>query len=127
MIREISSLDLNLFDDVNIGGDSPFRKYLGYFIEDNIVGYLIYDVIYDRCEIVNIYVMDEFRNRKIGTNMLKYLIDFGKRDNLYNITLEVRKDNLCALKLYENMGFLSTAIRSGYYDGVDGILMELIL
>ena len=127
MIREISSLDLNLFYDVNIGGDSPFRKYLGYFIEDEIVGYLIYDVIYDRCEIVNIYVMNEFRNRKIGTNMLKYLIDFGKKNSLYNITLEVRKDNLCALKLYENMGFLSTAIRSGYYDGVDGILMELIL
>lgn len=127
MIKEISSLDLELFGDVNVGGDSPFRKYIGYFVDDEIVGYLIYDVIYDRCEIVNIFINYEYRNRKFGTNMLKYLIDFGKKNNFYNITLEVRKDNLYAIRLYENMGFSSVAVRSGYYDGVDGILMELIL
>lgn len=127
MIKEISSIDLESFDDINIGNDNPFRKYIGYFVDDKIVGYLIYDVIYNRCEIINIFVKNEFRNRKIATNMLKYLIDFAKNNDFYNITLEVRKDNLYAIKLYKNMGFLSVATRTSYYSGIDGILMELIL
>ena len=41
-----------------------------------------------------------------------------------NITLEVKEDNEPAIKLYEKFGFEKKAIREGYYNGVDGILME---
>ena len=41
-----------------------------------------------------------------------------------SITLEVREDNLYAIKLYEKFGFIKKAIRKGYYQGIDGILME---
>ena len=41
-----------------------------------------------------------------------------------DITLEVREDNTYAIKVYEKNGFIKTATRKGYYNGVDGILME---
>ena len=41
-----------------------------------------------------------------------------------NITLEVKKDNLPAIHLYKSAGFEEKAIRKGYYQGIDGILME---
>ena len=40
------------------------------------------------------------------------------------ITLEVSKENERALALYKKYGFKEVALRKGYYDGVDGILME---
>ena len=43
-----------------------------------------------------------------------------------NITLEVKKDNIVALKLYKKMGFEEKAIRKNYYNGIDGILMERV-
>ena len=41
-----------------------------------------------------------------------------------SITLEVKKDNIPAINLYKKFGFQEKAIRQGYYQGVDGILME---
>ena len=43
-----------------------------------------------------------------------------------SITLEVREDNISAIKVYEKLGFKRKAIRKNYYDGVDGILMERV-
>ena len=41
-----------------------------------------------------------------------------------DITLEVKMDNFPAISLYEKNGFERKAIRKGYYNGIDGILME---
>ena len=41
-----------------------------------------------------------------------------------NITLEVKQTNASAIHLYEKNGFKKVAIRKGYYNGIDGILME---
>ena len=41
-----------------------------------------------------------------------------------DITLEVRIDNYPAIKVYKDNGFEQTAIRKGYYKGIDGLLME---
>ena len=41
-----------------------------------------------------------------------------------NISLEVNVNNIPAIKLYKKNGFIEKAIRKGYYQGIDGILME---
>ena len=48
------------------------------------------------------------------------LLDNEKKD----ITLEVKKDNYSAIKVYESKGFETKAVRKGYYNGLDGLLME---
>lgn len=136
MIKEISKSDYdkikeleNLFSSIlkdNILRDfdnNPFCKYIVYLFNNKIVAFLNYFDIYDRIEIVNFNVLDEFQNKGIGNSLLKYLID--KYQGIYqNITLEVRVDNYKAIYLYEKYGFVKKAIRKNYYNGVDGILME---
>ena len=125
MIKEIAKEKvINIFNIDEI--DSLFRKYFCYEEED-ILGYFCIDIIYEKIELVNIFVKNEYRNRKIGSFMLKYLIDFANNNNIYNITLEVDEKNIYAIKLYEKYGFIKKAIRKNYYNNSDGILMELII
>ncbi len=125
MVKEV---DISLLDSFHFTeSKSPFRHYLGYFYDDVVVGYLSFDLIYDRVEIVNFFVKDSFRGRNFGYSLIKYLINFSRDVNVYNITLEVSVKNAVAISLYEKVGFKKVALRKGYYDGIDGILMELIL
>lgn len=103
--------------------NNPFSRYLLFIKNSKIIGYLNYYVIYNRIEIANFNVLEEYQNKGIGTKLLEYLID--KYKNVDNITLEVKEDNLKAIHMYKKMGFKKVSIRKGYYDGVDGILMEL--
>lgn len=125
MIKEVKKEVLINF--IKEETDNPFRKYFTYDEKNIIKGYFIIDILYDRIELINIFVKKEDRNRKIGTNMLKYLIDFAKVGNFINITLEVEVKNVYAIKLYEKFSFKKVAMRKGYYQGIDGLLMELKL
>ena len=99
--------------------NNPFAHYLVYKKENEMVGYLYYSEIYERIEINQIEVEEKYRRQKIASKLLEELCRKEK-----NITLEVKKDNIPALKLYEKFHFKETAIRKGYYQGIDGILME---
>ena len=80
--------------------------------------------MFERFELSYIEVRSEFRNKKVGSKMLEYLIALGEKNKIVNITLEVNITNNNAIKLYEKYGFVKVAIRKGYYNGIDGILME---
>ena len=97
------------------------KDYNEILKENNeIIGYIYYSDIYERCEINQFEIMLSERNSGKGDLLLKYLINLVKKD----ITLEVKEDNTPAIKVYLKNGFQKTAIREGYYNGVDGILME---
>lgn len=98
---------------------NPFAKYI-LLKEEEVIAYIYYSYIYDRCEINQIEVLKEKRNLGYGTKILKYLTEKVEMP----ITLEVNKENIPAIKLYKKLGFKNVAIRRGYYNGVDGILME---
>lgn len=99
---------------------NPYAHFLVYKINSKIVGYLYYSLIYDRLEINQIEVLEEYRHKGIGSKLLEFLID----NEPYGITLEVRKDNYNAINLYKKYNFVAVSIRKGYYSGVDGVLME---
>lgn len=104
--------------------NNPYTNYLLYLIEEKIVGFLNYYLIYDRIEIVNFNVLDYFQNKHIGSSLLKQLISLANKEKIKNITLEVRSDNEKAIYLYQKYGFKEVAIRKNYYNDTDGILME---
>ena len=110
--------------DINIEGElitNPFSHYLIYLDNDKILGYLNYYLIYDRVEIANFYVLEEYRNNGIGSKLLDCLIN---NIDYSNITLEVNETNDIAVNLYLKKGFKKVAKRDGYYNGIDGILMQ---
>ena len=100
--------------------NNPFGRYL-LFVENNeIIGYLYYSDIYDRIEINQIEVKSIHRKSGKATQLMHKLIDNTNK----SITLEVNKNNIPALNLYKKFNFNEVAIRQGYYNGIDGILME---
>ena len=99
--------------------NNPFAKFL-VLIEDNkLIGYLYYSDIYDRIEINQFEVKEEFRTKGNGDLLLKELIKNNK-----DITLEVRESNVPAISLYKKNKFKEVSKRKNYYNGEDGILME---
>ena len=115
MIRELEYLS-----DAN-----PFARYLEYMIDDKKVGYLKYSLIYDRMEVDDFFVEEEYRNQGIGNKLMSYLIVKAIEARVVNITLEVRLSNEIARNLYKKYGFRIVSVRKGYYDGVDGYLMVI--
>ena len=98
---------------------NPFGKILVYKKDNRIIAYLYYSEIYERVEINNIEVEEQYRNMGIGTELLNKLTEIVQK----SISLEVRINNYNAIKLYKKFGFQEKAIRKGYYQGIDGILM----
>lgn len=104
--------------------NNPYTKIYAYIEDDIILGIIHINDIYDRYEINNIYVQQEYRKKGIASKLMEEVIKLGKEDKKVNITLEVRKNNLEAINLYKKYGFVEKAVRKGYYKGIDGILME---
>ena len=123
MLKELvkTSFSYNLDDDFK---NNNFTKYFIYEEKSNIIGYVNYYDLYDRFELSYIYVLENMRNKGIASKLLSHLIDIGKDKDINNITLEVNKDNVEAIKLYSKYDFKEVAVRPKYYDGTDGLLME---
>lgn len=128
MIKELNKNDLSILNNSFIDKkyiekdfiSNPFAKLLVYIEEDIVLGYLYYSDIYDRAEINQIEVETFHRNCGIATKIMKFFTETVDK----SISLEVNVNNLYAIKLYENFGFKKVAIRKGYYNGIDGFLME---
>ena len=138
MIIELKINDLNYikeieekFSSVFLTSDisralenNPYTKFYLYIIDNKVIGFIQIDLIYDRMEIINFNVLDEYQDKHIGSKLLEYVIDLSIKNNLLNITLEVRSDNEKAIHLYKKYGFKNVSIRKNYYGKVDGILMK---
>lgn len=99
---------------------SEFTKKYSYTVDNENVGFIIFDIIYDRCEIIDVYTVEKFRNMGIATKLINEIINDYE---INNITLEVSVDNCVAIKLYEKLGFKGVALRKEYYNGTDAFLM----
>ena len=128
MIYELYPIDIDKLENSFISKEylenefhnNPFAKVLVMEENNQIIGYLYYSDIYDRIEINQIEIDLIHRNCGKGNALLNQLL----RNVDKSITLEVKIDNIPAIKLYEKNGFEKKAIRKGYYNGIDGILME---
>ena len=98
--------------------DNTFFKSLIY-VDNGIKGIIVYDLIYDRIEIEYIIVDDNFKRKGIGTILLNEI----EKNNIKNITLEVRESNVDAINFYKKNGFKIEAIRKNYYENENGYLM----
>ncbi len=76
-------------------------------------------------EITNVVVREEYRNRKIGCKLMQHLITRGVALGIEAFILEVRKSNISAIRLYENLGFRVEGIRKNFYEKPveDGLVM----
>ena len=104
--------------------NNQFTNYLTYLINGEPVAFINYYIMYERAEIININVLEEYQNQKIASKLLEYMVNECISHNVKSITLEVKETNIKAIHLYEKFGFSKVAVRRKYYQGIDGILME---
>lgn len=90
-----------------------------------VIGYAGAWVILDESHITNIAISQEHRGygygRKLTAALLQYLSNLGAA----YATLEVRRSNLRAQKLYTSLGFVQLGVRKRYYEDnqEDALLM----
>jgi [ribosomal protein S18]-alanine N-acetyltransferase len=98
---------------------NQFARYVVAEIEDHVVGFGGVWLIIDEGHITNIAVHPEFRGVGVGETILKALIDLCRLEFIPSMTLEVRKSNTAARKLYEKFGFMDEGVRKRYYQDND--------
>ena len=121
-ILDIEILGKKLHNNYKFSLDT-FSKCKVLEINNSIIGFITYSIIYDRAEIIDIIIKEEFRNKGYAKKLIED-ISIGLINNkCKNITLEVNEINP-AVNFYKKIGFEIVSIRKGYYNNNNGYLME---
>ncbi|MBS7020745.1 MAG: ribosomal protein S18-alanine N-acetyltransferase [Firmicutes bacterium] len=104
--------------------NNRFSHYFVYMKEQTVVAYIQYSIYYEKAELDDIFVLEEYRRMGIAKELLNCFINDCKLNQCENMTLEVREDNEEAISLYQAYGFQGVAKRKNYYQDCDAILME---
>jgi len=108
-----------------------YNKMSRYFIamDDNKrVAYIGSWLTIPNAEVLNLFVIEEYRGNGIGKKLVNEVINVCNEENIKMLTLEVRISNKYAITLYEKIGFKVGSIRKKYYDNrEDALLMVLDL
>lgn len=99
-------------------------RYLVAELEEKIVGFAGAWIVLDEAHITNIAVSEEFRGQGIGRKLTEALMQYAANLGVVYATLEVRRSNERAKKLYQSLGFEYVGLRKKYYEdnGEDAFL-----
>lgn len=92
----------------------------------SVCGFVDYWQTFDSGTICQIAIHPELQGNKLGSELLKEVINDAYAKKIRTLTLEVRKSNTKAIALYKKHGFIASHIKEGYYtNGEDAIYMVL--
>ena len=115
--------------------DSP-ETFLVAEHNKTIIGYIMCRIEYGfsslkkiklsrKGHIVSFAVKEEYRNRSIGKTLVKQALIGMKTKKCSEGYLEVRANNLPAIKLYQDLDFkITTTLENYYRDGKNALLMS---
>jgi ribosomal-protein-alanine N-acetyltransferase len=89
-----------------------------YLARDEVgqaVGFCSFWRIVDELHINNLAVLPGYRRRGIASTLLMFVLKEGIDLGARSATLEVRRSNEDARRLYERFGFAASGVRRGYY------------
>ena len=93
--------------------------------DGRVIAYAGAWLIFEEGHITNIAVDEPYRGRGVGTEVTRALMQYAANMGVQYLTLEVRRSNLVAQKMYQSLGFLKLGLRKRYYEdnGEDAYLM----
>ena len=104
------------------------RNCIGMVAEydEQVVGFMIYELHKNRLHILNFSVHEGFRRRGVGRQMVDKLFGKLSQQRRNHILLEVRETNLAAQLFFRNMGFRAIRVLRDFYDDTveDAYLMR---
>ena len=104
----------------------PIAVYLVALTDGVVSGYAGMYAVDDCGQINNIAVSPDHRRRGVGSSLISALVSAAGERGLCRLTLEVRRSNNAAVRLYEKNGFYRVGVRPGYYSAPkeDAILYD---
>lgn len=138
MVREVSYEDLQYIYDLGKELNSKYavlydlktvladknQKIYGYYKNTTIIGFIHLIISFDEADIVDIIIKNEFRNQGLGSSLINYAIC---ANNLKKLNLEVRENNINAIKFYEKLGFVKVRTIKNYYGNENAFFMIKVL
>ena len=104
------------------------RNCIGMVAErdDQVVGFMIYELHKNRLHILNFAVSKEIRRQGIGQSMVGKLLSKLSHERRNRIMLEVRETNLDAQLFFKGLGFRANSVLRDFYDDTveDAYLMQ---
>lgn len=106
---------------------SPSAYCLGAYLDGELVGSSV--VLFRRnsrsCRVYSLAVSPAMRGMGIGRTMMIKAEREARRRGCDRIRLEVRMDNIPAIRLYESLGYADTEVLPEYYeDGTHAFVMR---
>ncbi|WP_066638321.1 ribosomal protein S18-alanine N-acetyltransferase [Desulfolucanica intricata] len=104
---------------------NDFAHYIVALVDNQVVGYAGMWVVIDEAHITNVAVHPNYRGKQIGESLMKQMFIRAALRGAAKMTLEVRRSNEPAKRLYTQMGFKEYGVRKGYYSDTneDAIIM----
>jgi ribosomal-protein-alanine N-acetyltransferase len=98
-----------------LGNEGVSYVYAARDSRGRVVGFCSFWRIFDEMHINNLAVAPERRRTGVATALLEFSMREGARLGATRATLEVRRSNDAARRLYERFGFSEVGVRRGYY------------
>ncbi|OFW03500.1 MAG: ribosomal-protein-alanine N-acetyltransferase [Acidobacteria bacterium RIFCSPLOWO2_02_FULL_67_36] len=98
-----------------LGHSDTMRVYVLRTPERRVAAFCSCWWIADELHINTVAVEERLRRRGLALALLGGLLEEAAADGIERATLEVRRSNVAALRLYERLGFAVEAVRPQYY------------
>jgi ribosomal-protein-alanine N-acetyltransferase len=94
-----------------------------------VQAFINYWLVRDEVHVLNVATHPSARRQGHAARLIEHVVAFANREKCRYITLEVRRSNQPAIRLYRKYGFRPVGIRPNYYveDNEDAIVMLLEL
>ena len=112
----------SFLDEIN---KNVCARYLVMAQGEEILAYAGAWMVFEEGHITNIAVKEAYRGQGVGEALTRALMQYAANLGVQYMTLEVRRSNLTAQRLYQKLGFIELGVRKRYYtdNGEDALLM----
>src|SRR5437879_6438727 len=89
----------------------------GFVVEahGSLAGFILCRVIVDESEVLTLATVPDLRRRGVARAMVEAAMHAAAAGGAQALFLEVAADNLAAIALYAQAGFVQVGVRAGYY------------
>ncbi|GEN30292.1 ribosomal-protein-alanine N-acetyltransferase [Cerasibacillus quisquiliarum] len=95
--------------------ENHFAHYYVMLLGDIYVGVVGMWIVIDDAQITNIAISPHFRGRKFGEKLFGFAMQKAIQYGAKRLSLEVRKSNIIAQRMYRKFGLIPGGIRKNYY------------
>lgn len=86
-------------------------------VEDEVVGFIIFNFYADECHLLNVVVAKSRQNQGIASKLFQALLKACESKPISSVILEVRASNTVAINWYQSLNFEQIGVRKSYYRG----------